>query len=892
MDYRLPLRGDNAAIATRRLEPGTRIEFEGNALAIARTVLEGHRFALRPIAAGTRLTSWGMPFGTALRDIAPGEYLCNDGILSALGGRDLDFDLPESPNFADFSAAYRLDPAGFRPGLQVPQHPQPGSFAGFARAGGRGTGTRNYIVVLGTSALAGSFARQLAARLAQEAAGVEGLDGVVAVAHTEGGGRGRPNNLEFVLRTLAGFMVHPNVGAVLALDYGSEPVNNQVLERWMHEHDYPLHAVTHRFQRITHAQGAALEECAAVLRGWFGPVAASRRTPQPIAGLKVALQCGGSDAFSGISANPLAGRVAREVIRHGGAAGLAETDELIGAEAYMLANTRDLDTARQFLRRIDLFRERAAWHGHSVEGNPTGGNKLRGLYNLAIKSIGAARKKDPDVRLDWVIDYGERMRRPGFYFMDSPGNDLESIAGQVASGCNLIFFTTGNGSITNFPFVPTLKFVTTSGRWRLLERDMDVNAGRYLDGAAFEELGAETFELALATASGRRSAGERAGHSQVSIWRDWQLNGPADLAALRRRQRPDGRPLSLHRPAAMDGQVQVFDGRRGPAAEQVGLIVPTSLCSGQIAQRIAERLSASARGAQSGLTRYVALPHTEGCGASAGENEEHQLRTLLGHLLHPCVHAALLLEHGCERTHNDLLRRTLAAHGVDAAEFGWASIQLDGGIDRVSDKVERWFRERPGPAAPAARRNAGLEAVALGLLATGPVPAVAGAALARLAASIVMRGGRVVVPEHTGLLQEAAFLDALGLNAVPASTLEYGEPAARPGLHVMAAPVRTDTEALAGLGGTGVQSMLAWIAGPPLPGNPLVPLLAAGAAGADEAADDLDCVVDVAAADSGRLAQELLERVCATHSGNYRPRLWGSGRTDFQLTRGLLGVSL
>jgi altronate dehydratase len=116
------------------------------------------------------------------------------------------------------------------------------------------------------------------------------------------------------------------------------------------------------------------------------------------------------------------------------------------------------------------------WHGHSAEGNPSGGNKFRGLYNIALKSIGAARKKDPEVQLDYVIDYSERMTAPGFYFMDSPGNDLESIAGQVASGCNMIFFTTGNGSITNFPFVPTVKFVTTTGRWNLLHDDMDVNA--------------------------------------------------------------------------------------------------------------------------------------------------------------------------------------------------------------------------------------------------------------------------------------------------------------------------------------------------------------------------------------------------------------------------------
>jgi altronate dehydratase len=236
-----------------------------------------------------------------------------------------------------------------------------------------------------------------------------------------------------------------------------------------------------------------------------------------------------------VSGNPLAGWVAREVIRHGGSANLAETDELIGAESYILANTRDLATAQRFLEKIEIFKERVAWHGHSAEGNPTGGNKFRGLYNIAIKSIGAARKKDPDVRLDYVIDYGEPMTKPGYYFMDSPGNDLESIAGQIAAGCNLIFFTTGNGSITNFPFVPTIKFITTTGRWNLLSKDMDVNAGRYLDGASMEELGMETFHYTVEVASGTRSVGERAGHSQVSIWRDWQQTDRSRLDERDRR---------------------------------------------------------------------------------------------------------------------------------------------------------------------------------------------------------------------------------------------------------------------------------------------------------------------------------------------------------------------
>ena len=290
--------------------------------------------------------------------------------------------------------------------------------------------------------------------------------------------------------------------------------------------------VVHHFYRLHGSFDTDLAGGAEIIDGWLDDVNSVPRTGQSLEHLKIALQCGGSDAFSGVSGNPLAAYVAKEVIRYGGCANLAETDELIGSEAYILQIARDLPTARKFLNTIERFKERAAWHGHSTEANPSGGNNFRGLYNIAIKSIGAAMKRHPDVCLDYVIDYSELMKKSGYYFMDSPGNDLESIAGQVASGSNMIFFVTGNGSITNFPFVPTLKIVTTTGRYDMLEKDMDVNAGAYLDGTPMEELGESMLDLTVDVASGERSVGEKAGHSQVSLWRDWKQTGPVDLAPL------------------------------------------------------------------------------------------------------------------------------------------------------------------------------------------------------------------------------------------------------------------------------------------------------------------------------------------------------------------------
>ena len=685
---RLPAPDDNVAIACRTLEQGTQISFNGATLTLSHTILEGHRFAVQSVRKGEPLLSWGLPFGLALTEIKPGDYVCNEWILIALRQRHVKFELPHAPNFENHRIRYQLDPQKLNTGKQVERYARPGTFEGFDR-GARGVGTRNFIVVLGTSSRTASYARALAERFRSVPSKYANIDGVVAIAHTEGGGTERPNNLDFVLRTLGGFFVHPNVGAVLAVDVGNEAVTNHLLHAFMCANNYPLNELTHEFLGMTGSFEEALARGESIVRGWLPEVDQCRRTTQPLEKLRIALQCGGSDAFSGVSANPLLGLVAKELVRHGGSANLAETDELIGAEPYVLSNVRDLETARAFLNRIERFQERASWHGETAEGNPSGGNNFRGLYNITVKSIGAARKKDPELRLDYVIDYAQPMTAPGFYFMDSPGNDLEGIAGQVAAGCTMILFTTGNGSITNFPFVPTMKIMTNSGRYNMLAREMDVNAGRYLDGTPMETLGRETFELLMRLASGDRSAGERVGYPQVQLWRDWPQTGPGHVEEVLRRERPAGKPLRTK---------PLGDAPRLPAVtrERVGLLLPTSLCASQVARGIAQQLNTGA-----GLDRFVALPHTEGCGVGGGISEQIYLRTMAGYLVHPLVSHALVLEHGCEKTHNDAMRNHIAEHAIDAEQFGWASIQLDGGLEKVTEKVRMFFRDAGG--SPASR---------------------------------------------------------------------------------------------------------------------------------------------------------------------------------------------
>ncbi|RMF85784.1 MAG: altronate hydrolase, partial [Nitrospinota bacterium] len=578
-----------------------------------------------------------------------------------------------------------------------------------------------------------------------------------------------------------------------------------------------------------------------------------------------------------------------------GSANLAETDELIGAEPYVLQNVRDLETARRFLQTIERFKTWAGWHGHTAEGNPSGGNKFRGLYNIAIKSLGAAMKRHPEVRLDYVIDYGERMSAPGYYFMNSPGNDLESIAGQVASGANMIFFVTGNGSITNFPFVPTIKIVTTTERYNLLRRDMDVNAGAYLDGTPMDELGRKMFDLTLRVASGERSVGEKAGHSQVSIWRDWSFTGPQDLEAILRVEPPSGKPLPVRpeqppRPFTF----QALETREGYRSDQIGLILPTSLCSAQVAHLIAEHLNRQDLGRERGISRFIALPHTEGCGASSGSSEEIYTRTLVGHLIHPMVACALLLEHGCEKTHNDFMAQVLDRYGIERERYGWASVQLDGGIEAVTYKAEDWFRQAIDTMTPPRPVEVSLQHLRLGITATGQVTDRVAEGLAHLTRYIVGAGGSVVVPENAPFLRSSLYVRTVLAEEKVYPTLAYGESLREPGLHIMETPTDHTMETLTGLGATGVEVMFAHIVGHPVQSHRMVPLLQGTT---DEATrqryeEDLDLVVTGSSLTPELWAVQVLEKILQVASRVYTPRLYQSGNMSFQLTRGLLGISM
>ena len=406
-----------------------------------------------------------------------------------------------------------------------------------------------------------------------------------------------------------------------------------------------------------------------------------------------------------------------------------------------------------------------------------------------------------------------------------------------------------------------------------------------------DELGKQTFDLTIDAASGALTVGEKAGHAQVQIWRNWQQTDTSQLDMLINAPRPNGKPIPIQASATQSNVRFTIQQVNGKAAiDQVGLILPTSLCAGQVANMIALRLNQKKLGLPEQLSRYVALAHTEGCGNNAGRYEEMYAQTMVGYVTHPSVKHCLLLEHGCEKTHNDFMRHQIEAHGGSLDRLGFASIQLDGGIDKVTEKVEAWFAAQVAADPAPVQQTLGLEALRIGLLTDGPVTSSVAAQLAELTKLIVSAGGTVIVPENTGLLSAPAYRTAVLSATTVLPSLGYGEHADHAGFHIMETPTEHWVETITGLAATGVALILAHVAQQPMATHPLVPVVQCSAdEGMEQYNNDLDLLLD---GEPGAWNEQLLQLCKRIIEHNYAPKLYQQGNIDFQFTRGLLGVSL
>lgn len=485
---------DNVAIARVPLAPGQALRIGERELTAGQSIPAGHKIALERIEAGTEVRRYGQVIGRARSLIEPGAHVHTHNLA-----------------FEELSFAYEF-PQTDRP-LPQPRRDAP-VFLGYPREDGR-AGTRNFIAIVAASNCAAHTAELIAESYRGEKLPAN-VDGVVAFPHGEGCAHSIGPDTEQLQRTLAGVLNHPNVSAAVILGLGCE--TNQISH-------YLGSAATasERLAGLTVQESggtrATVEAARREIARMIDRAAAEKRVETTASKIVLGLNCGGSDSFSGITANPALGVCSDLLSEIGGTAVLAETTEIFGAEHLLVKRARNRAVAEKLLGFVRGYKQYLNRFGGSFDDNPSPGNKEGGLSNILEKSLGAIAKAGTS-SLNDVVDYAERVQAPGFVFMNTPGYDPVSLTGLAAGGVNLIAFTTGRGSAIGFPTIPVLKIASNSATYRRMRDNMDVNAGRIADGETTPKaVGREIFELLLRVASGERTASERLGHKEFVPWR-------------------------------------------------------------------------------------------------------------------------------------------------------------------------------------------------------------------------------------------------------------------------------------------------------------------------------------------------------------------------------------
>jgi len=484
---------DDVVVLRRPLGKGGRFVCEGREVILRDKVTVGHKVAVRPVETGNPVRKYGQVIGFARSSVQPGDWVHTHNLEVRVFER-----ATEAPGRAE---RWELLPPG-----EVPV------FQGYTRQGGR-VGTRNYVGVLTTVNCSASAARYVRERFpdAQVRAQYPNVDGVVAFTFKGGCGMSAGEPQRVLQRVLNGLVKHPNLGGVVVLGLGCEV--NQLRELreaggWVAGGksgvaSFEVQAVG-GLRKTVEAASRAVEELLPVANR-------CERTPHPVSELKLALNCGGSDAHSGITANPALGWASDHLVVCGGTSVLAETTEIYGAEHLLTRRAVRPEVAEKLLKRIRWWEDHVGRHGAAIDNNPSPGNKAGGLTTIYEKSLGAVAKGGQAPLME-VYEYAEAVDARGFCFMDTPGLDPVSMTGLISGGCNIAVFTTGRGSVYGCKPSPCIKVATHTALYEWMSEDMDLNAGTVLDGAeSVEEVGHRLFNEIVDVASGRPTKSESAG---------------------------------------------------------------------------------------------------------------------------------------------------------------------------------------------------------------------------------------------------------------------------------------------------------------------------------------------------------------------------------------------
>lgn len=489
-------------VARADLDAGTNVED----VTLSGAVPRGHKIATAAVAKGDAVRKYDQIIGFATADIAPGDHVHSHN--TEFGDFDRDYAFGKDARPTDFVAE------GDR-----------ATFEGFVRDDGPGrgkVGTRNFVGILASVNCSNSVSRLIADAFAgDKLADWPNVDGVVALPHQTGcciplDGETH-GNLE---RTLVGHAKHPNFAGVLVVGLGCEVAQiDKMLERYGLDKSDTLRTLVIQEQGGTaNTVKAGIEQ----VREMLAIANTATRSTVDASHLTVALECGGSDGYSGITANPALGAAVDLLVRHGGSAILAETPEIYGAEHLLTRRAVSRAVGEKLVERIKWWEQHTAANQARLDNNPTPGNKKGGLTTILEKSLGAAAKGGTTMLMD-VYKYAEPVTAKGFVFMDSPGYDPASITGMVASGANVTCFTTGRGSVYGGKPVPSLKLATNTPMYERMSDDMDINCGEIVDGGvSTQEMGERIFQLILDTASGKHSKSESHGIGDLEFC-PWQL---------------------------------------------------------------------------------------------------------------------------------------------------------------------------------------------------------------------------------------------------------------------------------------------------------------------------------------------------------------------------------
>jgi altronate hydrolase len=489
---------DNVIVAVDSVDAGVTAQ---GVTAMAR-IPRGHKMAAQRVEQGHPIVKFGQIIGFATETIAPGAHVHT-----------------QNCSFAEFERDYAFAQAAHEVTLIPPA--DRATFEGYSRANGK-VGTRNYIGVLTSVNCSASVARFMAEAVSRSGilADYPEVDGVVSFVHGTGCGlAAKGEGYDALERTQWGYAGHPNLAAALVVGLGCEVFQ---IERLKSKYGL-IEADNFRTMTIQDTGGTrkTIEAGVARIKEMLPRANAVRRQTLPASELTLALQCGGSDGYSGITANPALGAAVDLLVRHGGTAVLSETPEIYGAEHLLTRRARTREVGERLVDIIRWWQAYCAKNDGSMDNNPSPGNKAGGITTILEKSLGAAAKGGTTV-LNEVYRYAEPVTAKGFVYMDTPGYDPVAATGQVAGGCNVLCFTTGRGSAYGCKPTPSIKLATNHEVYRRMVDDMDINCGDILDGVSIEAKGGEIFSMILRVASGEKTKSELLGYGDNEFV-PWQI---------------------------------------------------------------------------------------------------------------------------------------------------------------------------------------------------------------------------------------------------------------------------------------------------------------------------------------------------------------------------------